>query len=841
MMLARLRLLVSLAWSSLAAQPGRSLVAVLAIAVGVALGYAIHLINHSAVREFSRAVGSLTGQADISVRGDLPDALYARLAKDPDVAMASPVLEIRANLPGRREPLLLMGVDPFRVAGVAPQWVGQSVGKAGGGAGLDLLSPDAVFLSPAAQQWLGLHAGDRLPVLVGLQTVQLKVAGSLSSAGAGQRIGVMDIAGAQWRLRQLGMLNRIDLKLRPGVDEASFMQRWTAHLPAGARFDSAASSERRASNVSRAYRVNLTVLGLVALFTGAFLVFSSQVLSVLRRRGQLALLRVLGMTRRGLSLLVLLEAAALGSLGSAVGVAGGILIADTALKLLGGDLGGGYFNGVTPALHVEPFALTGFFLLGLFTAVAGSVAPAIEVARAKPSTALKAGDEEAALSRLRSPWPGLVLFAIAALLLRVGPVGELPLPGYLAVACLLVGALWLMPWFTARLLGWVPSAWQRSPVGGVALTQLKEAPGYAGIGLAGILASFSLMVAMVIMVASFRVSLTDWLDHLLPADLYVRSNAGGDTSYFSAGDLAAIQAAPGVGKAEFLRTRLLSLDPARPEVTLIARSLAPAEAATRLPIVGMTVPVPAGAVPVWVSEAMVDLYHAGPGQALSLPLPSGRVQVVVAGVWRDYARQHGAVTMTLADYRRLTGDATVTDAALWLRPGARGGDVQQQLRHALPSAALQFAEPGEIRRVSLDIFDRSFAVTYLLEAVAVIVGLMGIGVSFGGQALARLREFGMLRHLGYRKRDIDRLLALEGLVLASIGVLAGLAVGWLISRILIDVINPQSFHWTMQTHIPWTTLLMVSALLIALSAGTAVLAGRRALSVGAVRAVKEDW
>jgi len=348
------------------------------------------------------------------------------------------------------------------------------------------------------------------------------------------------------------------------------------------------------------------------------------------------------------------------------------------------------------------------------------------------------------------------------------------------------------------------------------------------------------MVAMAIMVASFRDSVTEWLGQVLPADMYLRPASSGDTVYLSPAEQALIRSTPGVRQVVFQRLQGVILDPARPGVLLQARELSAADAAERLPLVGPATAVAPGMTPIWISEAVADLYAVQPGNRLQLPVRGKSLAVQVAGIWRDYATQHGSIVMTLDDYRRLTGDQQVNNAALWLAGDAAG--VQAALRSRLSHGErLEFAMPGDIRKMSLQIFDRSFAVTYLLEAVAVLVGLLGIGVSFGGQALARLREFGMLRHIGYRQRDIDRLLAVEGALLAGIGVLAGLAVGWLISRILIDVVNPQSFHWTMQTHIPWPTLLMVSALLIALSAGTAVIAGRRALSVGAVRAVKEDW
>lgn len=834
----------SLALAHLRTQPGRQLAGVLAIAIGVALGLAIHLINYSAVREFSQAVATLRGDADLSVQGKLPEVLYPALAQDSAVAAINPVVEVRANLGSQGTPLLLLGVDMLRAAPLTPALVGQPFADTGGGAApaMHWFSDDAVFLSPAALANLHLKGDDTLDVPMGLETVHLRVAGSLPMTPAGQQLGVLDIAAAQWRFGRLGELDRLDIRLTPGADLSAFRQRWQAKLPVGSWLDTPQSVEARSSAMSRAYRVNLSVLGLVALFTGAFLVFSTQVMGVLRQRSQFALLRVLGLSRRGLALLVVTEAGIVGVLGAALGVAGGVGMAQLALSVMGGDLGGGYFNGVAPHLALPPLALFGFFLLGLLTAILGSLAPALEAARAKPASALKAGDEESALARMRKPWIAVVFALLALLLLQLPAIAGLPLAAYAAIACLLIGAIALMPWLAARLLRLTPQRLLARPVLGLALLQLREAPGYAGIGLAGVVVSFSLMVSMAIMVASFRESVTVWLEELLPAGLYLRTSQGGETAFLSADQAAKLAQTTGIDRAEFQRLQLINLSPERPAVALIARTMDGQAKSKRLPLIGAQVDAPAGSTPVWISEALRDLYGVQAGRTLMLPLAGKPVPVFVSGVWRDYARQQGSIVMALADYQRLTGDTRISDMALWPAAGADLAALQSRMRASVPQGErLSFAEPGDIRRISLRIFDRSFAVTYLLEYVAMLVGLMGIGVSVSAEALARLREFGMLRHIGYQKRDIDLLLACEGALLTSLGVFAGFAVGWLISRILIDIVNPQSFHWSMDTSIPWRMLATVAASLVALAMLTAVLAGRKTLAMSSVAAVKADW
>jgi putative ABC transport system permease protein len=362
--------------------------------------------------------------------------------------------------------------------------------------------------------------------------------------------------------------------------------------------------------------------------------------------------------------------------------------------------------------------------------------------------------------------------------------------------------------------------------------------------MGGVLSSFALIVAMAIMVASFRVSVDEWLTHLLSADLYVRVAANGDTASLSPGEQTAIAATPGVTRAAFTRTSHLTLDPARPAVAVLARDIDAADPGAAMQMTGPVLPPSAlrdGETPIWVSEAMVDLYRYTLGQRLKLSIGTHGGTFVVAGVWRDYARQTGAIQLRLLDYRRLTGDTGATDAAITVDPGANVEGVIANLRKLPFSPAMQFAEPGDIRARTLTIFDRSFAVTYLLEAVAIAIGLFGVAATFSAQTLARAREFGMLRHVGVTRHQVLEILAAEAGMLTALGIAVGFILGWTISLILVFVVNPQSFHWSMSMHIPWHVVSTVALVMLISSCATAVVAGRKAVSLDAVRAVKEDW
>ncbi len=796
----------------------------LGVALGVALGYGVHLVNRAAVGELAASVRELAGEADLEVRAGrsgFAESLYPQVARLAGVALAAPRLELDAGIAGTERTIRVIGLDVLREGGLHPQLELRP----------ELLEPDRVFLSPQASR---LVAGKTLRLTVGQKTVELEVAGVVPVKGV---VALTDIATAQWRLERLGELNRLDVRLARGADAADVRERIAALLPPGVFVSTISENEERSAYPSRAYRVNLNVLAMVALFTGGFLVFSAQALEVARRRGEHALLRVLGLKSSEIARLVLLEAAAVGFAGALAGVGLGFGLAVGAARTIGADLGTGTFSGASPQVSFSISAAIAYFACGVLIAALGALLPALDAARRPPARALKAGDEQSMFERIAPAWPGLALLGAGAALAQFGPVGGLPLFGYAAIACLLIGSISLMPWVSKHVFDLLRFIKTKKAWFLLAVAQLRGAPGQSAVSLAAIVASFSLMAAMAVMVASFRQSVDEWLDTVLPAELYVRIPPG-DTAYFEPGFEARLRALPQVARADLVRNGRVVLDPARPPLGLVARD----RAAKSFPVVGKTYERRAGdPTGIWVSEAVSDLFGFSSSEKITLPINGKNFEFTILGVFRDYARQHGAIFIDRADYIALTGDRRASDAALWLAPGASVAQAMQAIR-ALPGGAqLELAEPGEIRRLSLRIFDRSFAVTYAMEAVAMLVGLFGLSSSLGAIVLARRREFGMLRHLGVSRGQIAAMLAAEGCLLAALGSLAGLAAGGAISLILVHVVNRQSFNWSMELHPPFVFLLLLAFLLIFFSVVTAILSGKEAMGMDPVRAVREDW
>ena len=833
-----LRLLGPILRGTFAASRGRIALTLAAIALGVAMAGAVQSVHTSALAEIDRAARALAGRADLEVRGPrsgFDEAVFIAVAQRAEIAVASPVVEVDAPIARTDRAVHVIGLDFFRAARLQPAFVPRPAAT-GAGESSALLAADAAWLSPALEARLHLRTGDRIALQSGTGTVDFRIAGTLPGLQDAGEALVVDIAAAQEGFGRVGRLSRIDLQLRPGVAAARAREAIAASLPPGLAVSAAASASGRAEAVSRAYRVNLDALAWVALATGAFLVFSTLALQAARRRQELALLRALGLSRRDLAILLATEAAVLGAIGSAIGIVLALFASEAVLGRSGTDLGAGFFGAGAAALRPS--------LAGLSVIVAGaiamSVAGAMQVARAVGRLDVA----EALRDRgVDLPQPGgnlrvaLSLALLGVPFLFAPPVAGLPLGGYAAIAAWLCAAVAAVGPLCRAMLARAGTPSQ--PAAALALAQVRHLPGHLSASVAGIVVSASLCIAMAIMVHSFRDSVAAWLGGVVRGDLYVTAAEAGDTASFSPAEQATVAALPGVAGAEFVRFDRLLLPGAASPITLVARPI-DAKVLAGFQAEPPGLPAPGAAIPVWISEASRDLHGWKPGDRIVLPIAGREVPVAVAGVIRDFARTWGAVMMPVEAYRALTGDRLATEMVLHLDRGTSVEEVEQRIREALPGASLAFEDGASLRRRSLAIFDRSFAITYALEAVAIAIGLAGVTSSFAALAWSRRREFGVLRFLGFTRREVLRMLTLEGAVVGALGAAIGFATGAAISAVLVHVVNRQSFHWSLELRWPVPALAALLGALVLACAFGARLSGAAAVRLEAVLAVKDD-
>ena len=833
-----LRLLWPVLRGTLAASRGRVALTLAAIALGVAMAGAVQSVHTSALAEIDRAARTLAGTADLEIRGPrsgFDESLWVAVAQRPEVAVASPVVEVEAPWADREGGVRVMGLDFFRAVRLQPGFVaGPSATGAGDSA--SLLSPDAVWLSPSLAARLRLAKGAPLRLRSGSGMATLRVAGSLQGLHEAGDVVVADIATVQEAFGRVGRLTRIDLRLRPGVTAAKAMDVLAPLLPPGVAIMRAAAASDRAEAVSRAYRVNLDALAWVALATGAFLVFSTLALQAARRRQEFALLRALGLSRGEMAALLAIEAAVLGAIGSVAGIALALVASDVVLRRTGADLGAGFFGAGVSTLAPS----VGGLALIAAGAVAMSVAGALQVARAvgRLDVAEALRDRGVDLPQAGGDGRLAVVLALTGVpFLFVPPIAGLPLGGYAAIAAWLCAAVAAVGPLCRAALARIGTP--ATPSAALALAQVRHLPGHLAASVAGIVVSASLCVAMAIMVHSFRDSVETWLGGVVRGDLYVSLSESGDTATFAEAEQQRVARVGGVAAMETLRLDRLVLPGDALPVTLVARPI-DARVLAGFQAEPPKMPPRDGTLHVWISEAARDLHGWKAGDRIALPIAGRAVPAVVGGVIRDFARTWSAVMIPIEDYRTLTGDRLANELVLHLAPDARIDDVEAAIRAALPGTAVTLEDGASLRRRSLAIFDRSFAITYALEAVAIAIGLAGVTSSFAALAWSRRREFGVLRFVGFTRREVLRLLSIEGAVIGALGAAIGFGTGAAISAVLVHVVNRQSFHWSLALRWPVAALAaLVGALVVACAIG-ARLSGAAAVRQEAILAVKDD-
>ncbi len=828
--------------------PLRSATTVLSIAVGVAVVLAIQLANASSVRGFEVVLDAVAGRTSLEITAPgatLDETRLSELDWLRTYGLVSPVIDadVRLTVPGAvagdvvdGDVTRLLGVDilrdrPFRDYALADADTptGQAVSTRDF---LDLLTdPRGVVLTRRFADDHGLTLGDDVVLLVGDRERPLVVAGVLDDVGPARALdghfALMDIAAAQWALDRIGRVDRVDVRLKQGIDVAETEARIRARLPAGLSVDRPARRGAEVERMLRAFHFNLTALSLIALLVGLFLVYNTVSVSVITRRGEIGVLRTVGTPRRVILGLFLGEAVAMAVVGCAVGAPLGWVLAQAAVGLTSSTVSQFW---VATAAAVPPLdaASVGLaFAVGVPLAAVAAGVPALEAARLAPMAAVRSDDHLRGRARLPRRFvigPCLLFVAGAGLATR-GPIGGLPVYGLLAALAVVFGAALLVPavLFAARRVGDGPLARWLRVEGRLAHASLGGAIPRLAISVAALAVSLAMMVAIAIMVGSFRQTVIYWVGQTLQADLFVstaRRSPVGDRAGLSEAAERIIAAHPAVAAVDgFAGTNVpyddtvVVVGSGRFDVLLdhgglLFKSPADGRAAMATAV---------GADAVVVSESFALKHGKGVGDIVELATPAGPAPFRVAAVYYDYSSDRGLVMMDSPTFARHYEARRPAGLSVYLRDGADVDLVRDELLAALGRARIFINTNATLRAEVLRIFDSTFAITYALEAIAIVVSLFGVAVTLLTLALERRAELALLRLVGAERRQIRRMIMIEAGVLGGVSQTIGLVVGTALSLILIYVINVQSFGWTIQFHLPVTFLVQSTLLILAAS------------------------
>ena len=846
-----------LAWTHLSTHPGRMLLTVIGVGLGVAATIAVQTANVNVLRTFQDSVLSVAGPVTLEISaGELgmDERLIAAVRAVGGVDSARPVVEVGARVAGRPQSFLILGLDLLdelnAVQGRLPAAVEDS-GHPGVGDGMEgFLAPNGLMVGQGLALELGVGPRDILNLDVGGREVSVLITSVMGRQASGisawDRLAVMDIAAFQRTFGLIGRLDRIDLVTEPSFSVGHVAEAITTILPPAVTVRRPIQRSRQVESMVGAFQLNLSVLSMVGLLVGIFLIYNTVSFTVAQRRREVGILRAIGMSEPMVVGLFLAEAGVVGVVGGVLGGSLGLVLGNVLVGLVGRTIQDLYVSMAdAPTTFGFPPGsvrlLIEAIVIGGGVSILGALGPSLDAGRTQVVAALAPGEYDVAqrvrAASLGAVGGGLLLFSLGCAF--AGPVGGVPVFGYLATFCLLAGLSCLVPilmqWVCrTRELGTTSHAPSAPSLGGairhIAREQTTRGIGRNAVTVSAFLVGVAIMVGVMVMIRSFRDTVEIWIDQTVMADFIV---APAGWPHVVRGG-ASSQALPGIWRTRLAGSaHVAAVDAYRDvrielegrPIALVSRDLALHAARSRyLFLDGDSAAIltrAAAGEGAILSEVVANHLQVVRGSQLSIPTPMGVKSLPVLGIFYDYATDGGKIVIDRSLYQHWWNDECVTVFPVYIDPGVDLDQARAALLHAVADGSHGTLAPtvisnGELRREILRIFDRTFTLTYVLEAIAVIIAMLGIINTLVTSVVERRRELATLQALGSSRGQITALILWEagylGLLGTAMGLVGGLALAW----ILIRVINRQSFGWTIQ--VSWPLGLMAQVAVLALVA-----------------------
>ncbi len=820
--MARLFLFYRLMLRPLLREPARTILTVLAVALGVAVVLAIDLAGAAATGSFRASMETLAGDNNLEVvaSGGVPEAVVGTIATLPYSIHISPRIEDSAVISDTQQTIPLLGLD---LVAEANSDSSGAIFKFGSDSKETSASSEEAlrFLQDPDSIWVGAslnrQVGEHIRLLINDQVREFTVRGIYPDSNGSESAIVMDLAAAQRALNRFGRVDRILLKVPESPSLEDWQQRVRAALPTGVEIRTQGTGTNENRRMLAAFRWNLRLLSYIALIVGAFLIYNTISVSVVRRRPETGIVRALGASRRAVLAAFIGEAAFFGLAGAALGLPVGRVMASGAVKLMAATVESLYVSSRPGSVELTAWSVVLAFVIGVGVAIVSAYSPAHEASLVSPVEAMARGRREylARVHKSRDLWIALVLGTLAAVAAGIPAIGGKPVFGYLAAVLLVAASALAIPAFTDAVISRT-SRWLGKILGVEALLasqSLTASLARTSVLVGALSTAVAMMTSVGIMVGSFRETVVIWMNDRLPADLYLRpaGRPAPDRHPTVSLELAdTISKLPGVAGVDRLRAYEISYDgmPATlASVDLSAlRSDRRSNFFSRRPTEQVLSQI-RNADAVVVSEPFTYKHHVRAGDTITLALGAARPSFHIVDVYYDYGSERGSILMDRQTMLRYLPDPAPSNLAIYVAPSASAASVREEITQAAGGYRVLLFSNRDLRTEAIRIFDRTFAITYALEAVAVVVAVMGIAGALLALVIDRRREIGLLRFLGAAAGQVRKQILVEAGLLGLLANFAGLALGFALSLVLIYVINKQSFGWTIRFHWPVAVLL----------------------------------
>ncbi len=845
-MLSFIKVVLLILLSHLRQWPLRTALTIGGVALGVSASVAVRTANVDVLSSFEQAVLTVAGPTTLEVAGGeagLDERLITHLRTVPGVTTVSPVILQTAVQMRRDQPeqaIQVLGLDLLAEFNTRGFRVSQPTTER---QMLDMIHPDSVFIGEKlATEW-NLSVGDEVHLLIGTGSCRCRVAGILhgesDQRSSWERLAVMDIAAAQVTFGMVGLVDRIDLVTAPNRSVDEVAEKVRTVLPPHVTVERPVNRTSQVEQMISAFRLNLTVLSWVGLLVGMFLIYNTMAFAVAQRRREIGIYRAVGMTQGRVALLFLIEAGLFGILGGVVGSLAGMVLAQQLVALLSRTISDLYVPvsaGGSESLWAGPWFTMGVegVLIGCAVSMIGAIGPSVDASRTATVRALAPGDYEASqqLRVGRLALMGCALLGLAGFLSWPGPIQGVPVLGYMATLCLLAGLACLAPLCVTRGSGHHRSIGPTTGLPGVmrtiAVEHASRNPGRNGVTVSAFMVGLAIMIGVLVMVRSFRHTVEVWVADTVLADvvvapsLWLRGTEIGTVGRsLPPAWTTILSSIPEVAAVDTYRDVRITVQGHR--VAVVSRDLRlHAQWSQYLVRNGDSSEQLNRAAEIdglLVSEVLADRLGVREGSVLDIMTPSGVRRFPIVAVFYDYSTDGGKLLMDRTLYQSLWHDEFVTVFPVYLHERASLDRVRARITEQLSVVTKGGLPPlvisnTELRKEILEIFDRTFLLTYVLEAIAVVIAMLGIVNTLITSVLERRQEFATLRAIGGSSGQIQQLVLWEAIYLGAIGIVLGLIGGGLLSLLLIKVINKQSFGWSIQMIIPIGSLLQAVALAV---------------------------
>jgi putative ABC transport system permease protein len=839
----------------LAKNKTRTCLTLAGIALGVSVLIAISLANYTALSKFKETVDLVSGKANLEIRSSSGPFMDQNSLSNLDWLWTiggkyMPMIEQTVAVADKNEALVeIIGIDMLG----DPEFKSYDEESSGSGGFLDLFSDPAVLVGDRLAKDLHLSKGSHFKLLINDKSETFIVSAIMSGKGLGGvysgNLVVGDLNVIQRALNATGKISQIEVIVPDSLLQQVQFQ-LTQELPSDALVNRPSQRGEQVEKMTRSFEYNLIALSFIALMVGMFLIYNTMTISVIRRRPEIGTLRALGVSRKQIMALFLIESLWFGIVGTTLGLLMGVAMSQGALKAIAGTFQHFYFQTPIESVQIAPQVLVLAFVLGVFLTMVAAVPPILEATGVVPAEATRRASYESKIDRLSPALSlcGVVFFIIAGIASGQEPVYNFPVFGYVAALGAILGAALMIPFglkSTLPTLGLLLRKILRFE-GLFAARSLNGTLGRTSVAVASLMIGIAMMVSLGIMIGSFRETVMVWIDQTLQADLWLQPSARAAGSKFGKFDQSLVQVIKDVPNVAAVDAFVdIPIEYNGEQTNLGAGDLSVTEKYGHLKFTSgeptSVVLARMGRNSAIVSESFAIRKHVAQGDTLILRTPSGDHSAKIEGVYYNYASDLGYIVIPRQVFKDLYHETGVSNCAIYLKPGSDPYAVRAEIQHRLAKVGLfSIRTTSELRKEAIKIFDRTFAITYALHTIAIAVSMLAVMNALFALALESRREFGILRYMGASTRQIQTIVLTEAGILGLLGNVSGIILGFVLSVLLIFVINRQSFGWTVQFAVPYDFLIEASFLVLLTAILSGIIPARFAAQTVAPQVVREE-